>query len=226
MEYLYQAVVGIKWAKQSLAQVYCSSTPWTFEQLYTALHSSSLQEQEQKEGKLRDSEIEPKEEYAVIMFAGQGIYGNPRKYGSKSSLPYRHYNPQNGRAHNQSSLSIQPGKNGIDWYGNPRRCNNCNSKDHLMRDCKRRGNVANNVIKMVRRNPNQVNGILFELCQQVEDALYTTESEDENQVVTEEKEVEEEVNVSNDDIPTNNFQLFTNFTQADNGYDSVEPEDF
>ena len=64
-----------------------------------------------------------------------------------------------------------------------------------MRFIESRVNVTDNITKMVRRNPDGVNGILVELCQQVEDVLYT-ENDDENNGCSDEKEFEEEINLS------------------------------
>ena len=53
-EYLHDAVIGVEWAKSVLTQSLATIPPWTFQQLYTALDSTWLQEQKQKEGRRRD----------------------------------------------------------------------------------------------------------------------------------------------------------------------------
>ena len=63
-------------------------------------------------------------------------------------------------------------ENGNDRDGNPRVCYNCGSPDHFIRDCDQPRNLTRNIDQMLRNNPNDAKRILFELCQQSEEALF------------------------------------------------------
>lgn len=91
VEYLYHAVIGLKWAKSALSNVYSLGSPCTLEQLHNSVDSSWLHEQEQIDGNQRDLEQDNKSdiESAAMMYVGQSLYGQPRKYGSRSSAPFQ-----------------------------------------------------------------------------------------------------------------------------------------
>jgi Zinc knuckle len=170
-EYLYKAVVGAHWAKASLSASQSSSPTWTFQQLYSSLDESWLQEQEEVEARQRDnggkSNSGPisRESLPGIFYQGQGIYARPRQVGSRSSAPGKHFKIQSG-------TETEVGKNGVDRYGRARLCNNCKSPDHFIRDCSRPKNLLSNVAQMIQnKSPAEVRQVLYEVCMQAEDAL-------------------------------------------------------
>ena len=73
---------------------------------------------------------------------------------------------------------MKVGQNGLDRYRNPRVCNNCQDPNHFIRDCPKPRNVMRNISSQVRRYPKRNQQILFELCQQVKDVLFSTDEED------------------------------------------------
>lgn len=231
VEYLYHAVVGCKWAKAALANVYSSATPCTLEKLHNSLDSAWLQEQEQIEGNQRDMDQENKSDNdaAAMMYVGQGIYGQPRKYGSKSSAPFQRNFQQNGNnSRNGPFNNNSTGKNGVDFFGNVRRCHNCHSKDHLIRHCKTKPNLIKNINNLVQTNPNGVNNILFELCQQVEDALFTgpENGTDETNNALHETGSPHMAEQTATGTSANNSQYYSDIIHSENGFNEVEPEDF
>ena len=198
VEYLYKAVVGATWAKSALSNSQSSSPPWNFHQLYSALDAAWLQEQEEKEARKRDGKIDissskvSNESVPGMFFQGQGFYGKPKQRGSKSSNPYvglrrrPHHKPYTPRT----------GKNGTDRNGKPRVCHNCNSPDHLIRDCDKPRNLIRNVGRLLSNNPKDAKKILYELCIQSEEALF--ENDGSNAFFTDENEDEEQENVIDD----------------------------
>ena len=174
VEYLYKAVVGAEWAKNALSSSQSSNPPWNFQQLYSALDAAWLQEQEEKEARKRDHKPSSSklnnETVPGLFFQGQGFYGRPRQRGSKSSNPY----PSKRRKayFNSNSRTSGAGRNGNDRDGNPRVCHNCGSPDHFIRDCDQPRNLTRNIGQMLRKTPNDAKRILFELCQQSEEALF------------------------------------------------------
>jgi hypothetical protein len=106
-----------------------------------------------------------------IFFQGQGMYGRPRNPGSRSSAPSK-------SPYQNASGTVLSGKNGVDRFGNARLCNNCQSKDHFIRNCDKPKTILRNVAQQLTKNPENVRNILYEMCLQTEDALYT-EADDE-----------------------------------------------
>jgi hypothetical protein len=93
VEYLYEAVVGASWAMSSLSASPSSTPTWTFQQLYSSLDASWLQEQEEVEARQRDKgegvkiDTVSKGNIPGIVYQGLGKYGRPRQAGSRSSIP-------------------------------------------------------------------------------------------------------------------------------------------
>ena len=160
-----------------------TSIPWDFQRLYTALHAAWLQDQEEQEGRKKDinigqsvlhKEIKSSSKYAPdLYYEGQKYYGRPKKPGASSSAPFRP--PQD---------SMKAGQNGLDRYGNPRLCHNCQDPNPFIRDCPKPRNVMRNISSQVRRYSKRSHQILFELCQQVDDALFSTDEEDPSAALT------------------------------------------
>lgn len=171
-EYLHDAVIGIEWAKAVLTQSLASTPPWTFQQMYTALDASWLQEQKQNESRKRDSSRVPSimPTFPATHFQRQSTYGIPRRPGSSSSNPRGNF----------SGPRFKDAINGKDRFGNVRCCHNCGSKYHFIRECPKPASVIRNVRRMIKARPNHVKDILFELSNQVEDIMHhnDTSSED------------------------------------------------
>ena len=196
VEYLYRAVVGHEWAGNSLSQA-IASEPADSQQMFNDLDSAWLQKQEETEGRKRDGipqaryRMEQGSRLPGLYYEGQGFYGKPRKFNSKSSVPrgYRptsNFQPNTSRRMNENN----PGQNGLDKFGKTRKCHNCGSKDHFIRDCNvKRRNNATNVANMLRQNPNGAKQILYDLCLQTEDAFCNKED---HEAFFEEEEGKEE----------------------------------
>jgi Zinc knuckle len=144
--------------------------------LYVALDAAWLQEQEEVEARQFDGKVHGCSENMVerqmpgLYFQGQGMYGRPKDPRSRSFAPSR-----SSIGHTSNSA---PGKNGIDRFGKPRLCNNCQSPDHFIRDCDDKPrNIFRNVAKQIKNNPEQIRQILFEMCLQAEDACFADKVE-------------------------------------------------
>lgn len=163
VEYLYDAVIGAEWAQPALTQCYATTPPWNFQQLYTALDSVWLQKQkvDEKRGYKNDTSRNISTQ-SSILWEKQGFYGIPRNRNSSSSTP-RPFNRHAKHPHH---------------FKKPR-CYNCNSPNHLMKDCKRSPNLMKNVNALLKDNPRSAKTILFELCQQWEDD-FTESADDES----------------------------------------------
>ena len=231
VEYLCKAVIGAPWARPALSQVYSTNGDWTFEDLYTSLDGAWLQHQEEKENQQKDEEMaEVDNVVAAILYGGQGMYGLPRRYGSKSSMPHN-TSRSRGRAPNHDS----PGRNGTDYFGNPSCSSNCNSKDHLLRYCFQRKQVTRNINSLVESNPDQAKIILFELCQQTDDILLSNERDDEYEDnsldITDSKPANQPDNQPDNGPPATNYhnellQLLHNTVQEPEQLSEDYPEDF
>lgn len=180
-EYLYKAVVGAPWAKSALSMSLSANPPWTFQQLFTALDTAWLQNEEEVAARQRDGRshtrtfgndrYETPKPPGLFWETPSGMYGRPRRPGSKSSAPH---SKQNFMRRDKLGNGAA-GRNGLDRFGNPRLCNNCGDKDHFIRFCpKKRGGIMSTVGGMLQTNPSKATQILYELCVQTEDALYTS----------------------------------------------------
>ena len=168
VDYLYRAVVCHEWASNSLSQP-IASEPADFQQMFTDLDSAWLQQQEETEGRKRDGipqaryRTEQGSRLPGFYYEGQVFYGKPRKFSSKSSVP-RGYRPTNNFQSNTSRRMNEnnPGQNGLDKFGKIRKCHNCGSEDHFIRDRNVKGkNMATNVANMLRQNGNGAKQILL-----------------------------------------------------------------
>ena len=236
VEYLYRAVVGHEWASNSLSQA-IASEPADFQQMFTDLDSAWLQQQEETEGRKRDGipqaryRTEQGSRLPGLYYEGQGFYAKPRKFNSKSSVPrgYRptsNFQPNTSRRMNENN----PGQNGLDKFGKIRKCHNCGSKDHFIRDCSVKGrNIATNVANMLRQNPNGAKQILYDLCLQTEDAFCNKED---HEAFFEEEEGKEETEGSTEEQATKEtlyerLQEFDNQEAADeDDEENIDLEDF
>lgn len=150
----------------------------SFQQLYTALDAACLREQEEVElqqktrKKSAKYEISKGDSTPGLYFQGQDICGIPRKPGfwSSASTFYLQRRDRQPALHNQDDFI--PGKNGADSFGIVSRCNNCGSKKHFVQDCRVKINLVNSVSKTIKRNPNRIKHISFEICQQAEGAIF------------------------------------------------------
>ena len=123
-----------------------------------------------------------------------------------------------------------PGQNGLDKFGKIRKCHNCGSKDHFIRDCNVKGrNIATNVANVLRQNPNGAKQILYDLCLQTEDEFC---NEEDHEAFFEEEEVKEETEGNTEEQATKEtlyerLQEFDNQEDADeNDDENIDLEDF
>jgi hypothetical protein len=192
----YIAVVGANWAKSALSNCQSASPPRSFQALYAALDAAWLQEPEEIEARQTDGKssarLEPLSgsQISDLFFHGQGVYGRPRQPGSRSSVPYKSSNI------NVSSVTT-PGKNGFDRLGNPRLCNNCQSKDRFVRDFDKPKNRLRNVANQIKFNPDTIRQILFEVCLQTEDAMLKNEADEYSSFFTNEEKESTDVESQN-----------------------------
>ena len=198
VEYLYKAVVGAPWATSALANSQSTVNPWDFQQLYTALDAAWLQDQEEQEGRKKEmnlgqsilhKDIKSTSKYTPdLYYEGQRYYGRPRKPGSRSSALFQ--------PHQESTKA---GQNGLDRFGNPRLCNNCRDRNHFIRDCPKPRNVMKNATPQFRKYPQTGHEILFELCQQLEDALFSTDEENRSAAIAGENFKQEDSGLSEEE---------------------------
>lgn len=98
------------------------------------------------------------------MYGGQSTYGIPRRPGSSSS------NPRCGDGRCPSKYPTQH-HGGYKRNDRGRRCFNCNSKDHIIRDCDKHINLMQNVARKVSSNKKNVRKILIQLVEDFSEIL-------------------------------------------------------
>lgn len=166
-EYLENAVVGLSWARNALMQSE-AETGWTFNKLYTSLDAAYLQSQREEEANKRDGKKEPdKEESAKIIeekkevpsinYEGQSTYGRPRNPRSSSSRPF------------SGSSSSRPFKFTRQWK-KEKRCFNCGSKDHLIRNCPKEERNVHHIIEEMLNSGNSEK-IIYQMCCYLQDII-------------------------------------------------------
>lgn len=72
VEYLYNALIGVDWAKPALTNGYAQEPPWDLQQLYTALAAAYYQEQS------RSAASKTASGTSSILWGLQGMYDRPR----------------------------------------------------------------------------------------------------------------------------------------------------
>lgn len=161
-EYLHEAVIGNPWATQCLATSKIEG--WSFQKLYTALDAAYLHHEQSEAAKKRDGGRSYDAEHFAppaigTYYEGQGIYGRPRKPGSRSSAPF---------------VPGQPSKN----VKGQRLCFNCGEPGHYIRECKKPHNIALTVASMVNKKGSNAKKILYELSCQTEEAIFASHREE------------------------------------------------
>jgi hypothetical protein len=167
------------------------------------------------------SETAVEKQIPGLYFQGQGMYGRPRNPGSRSSAP--------SRPSNENTKSNAFGQNGIDRFGKPRLCNNCQSKHHFIRDCDKPRNILRKVPQLIKDNPKQIRQILFEMCLQAEGACFA-DTEEEFSAFFSEAEQREEAGPEETASHTSYFQSTDsagkrNISSSKGLYDVVERSD-
>ena len=192
-EYLEQAVVGNDWARTPLMQSEAEAG-WNFTRLYTALDAAYLQHQREEEAKKRDcregdetptvkTEEIPEKQHG-IHYAGQGMYGRPKKPGSSSSRPdiFQRY--------------MKPLK----------RCFKCGSKDHLIRDCGKNTHKIHHTIAKLWKRGEERERILYQLFTHLEELVNFNQQENESSSSDSDQDSEKENNhVNQEEIDPMDF---------------------
>ena len=154
-DYMVNAMKGHAWATNTLSM--CKTHRWDLNQLYQQLDADWQLSQEVKQ---RRNEMRGKTVHPRVYYEGQGVYGKPRQPGSKSSVPVGEYRtgPVGQRARWDRA---RQGQKKTDFAG---KCFNCGETGHVVRNCRKQGNLMANVGKTARgADPFQV---LFEVCRQ------------------------------------------------------------
>lgn len=213
-EYLQEAVIGNSWATQCLAT--CKIENWSFQKLYTALDAAYLHHEQSEAAKKRDgrkSDLEGQLSQKPIgtYYEGQGMYGRPRKPGSRSSAPYQ---PRPFVPGNKKKL-----------------CFNCGEPGHFIRDCKKPQNIALTVAGMVNKKGSNTKAILYELSCQTQEAIFHNQNEEAFATMFGKDDVEGEDSDSYDTEDDNTGHDGAE-EEEDQGeeddvyYDTLSPEDF
>lgn len=160
-EYLQEAVIGNPWATHCLSTSKIES--WTFQKLYTALDAAYLHHEQSETARKRDGRGSEGTDYSSkpigTYYEGQGMYGRPRKPGSKSSAPFEPRNMLRGTK-------------------GPRLCFNCGQPGHYIRQCKKPQNIALTVASMVKKDGRNAKQILYELSCQSQDAIFSKQEDE------------------------------------------------
>lgn len=159
-EYLHEAVLGNPWATQCLAT--CKIENWSFQKLYTTLDAAFLHHEQSEIARKRDIKwSEGADHFSAkpigTYYEGQGVYGRPRKPGSRSSAPF--VPGQSSRTRGSSSTGR-------------RLCYNCGEPGHYIPECTKPQNIALTVASMVKKDGKNVKKILYELSCQSQEAIF------------------------------------------------------
>lgn len=212
-EYLQEAVIGNPWATQCLATSKIEA--WSFQKLYTALDAAYLHHEQTETAKKRDGRRNDQQDFLSskpigTYYEGQGLYGRPRKPGSRSSAPY------------------QP-KPFVRGTKQQRLCFNCGEPGHFIRECKKPQNIALTVANMVNKKGSNTKAILYELSCQSQDAIFPNQHEQAYDTMFGERCDEGDQNESDNDDTDENDGKDGNDCEEENEdvyYDTLSPEDF
>lgn len=150
---MYEAIVGYQWASSALTNCYTATPPWNFDRLCYALSVAWLQEQRRT-----NAQTEPvlTANTPSIMWESQRSYGKPK-----------------GQTNRSKNWTTNPYKRNIRDI----KCWNCNEKGRYATTCpKSEKNVMKNVHHALKRNPNNTEKILFELCYAFDNAQSSSSS--------------------------------------------------
>jgi Zinc knuckle len=144
-----------------------------FLRLYSALVAAYLQHQEELDARRNDrnayrttAPMPSVPGLNSVMYQGQGMYARPRAPGSKSSAPQGFHNNRPVSANHN---------------GRTRRCYNCNSEKHTIRDCPEPRQMVKNIAERASRldTIDDMKRILYEVATQAKDAIFADPDEDE-----------------------------------------------
>jgi hypothetical protein len=181
VEFLYLAVVGSPWASSPLSRAAACNSD--FQTLFTDLHAALHQHHEETTARKNEtihtrvksfshsggtSSFAAETNPPQLYFQGKGRYANARQPGSKSSAP------AHSSAH--ATGTTTPGKNGVDRFGNIKRCFNCKDPNHIL-PCPHPRQCTTAAAEMIRKNPAHTRRIFLEFIEQVE-AMESVDHED------------------------------------------------